>query len=258
MMGPQRHGMANKINITRHTIQVREQTIYYQVAGQEDSEPVVLVHGLSASSRWWIRNIPALAERYRVYLLDLPGFGSMRRFRRHFVLDDLSASIMAWMDALSINQAHLIGHSMGGYICLGIAARHPERVKRLVLVSPAGIPHIPSVRGYLLPLLVAIRYCKPAFLPILFGDALRAGVRMIVRATRELITKDVRDALHDIVIPTLLIWGENDMLVPSVFGDVWRQEIKGARLIVLKKAGHVVMFDQAGQFNEAVVGFLDR
>ena len=249
--------MSSRVKITRHEIQVGEQTIYYQVAGKEDGEPVILVHGLSASSRWWVRNIPALAERYSVYLLDLPGFGIMRRFRRRFVLDELSSGIVALMDTLGIRQAHLIGHSMGGYICLRIAARHPERVKRLVLVSPAGIPHIRSVRGYLLPLLVAIRYCKPGFLPILFSDALRAGPLTILRATQDLLTKDIRDALHYVVAPTLLLWGEYDMLVPPVFGDILRQEIKGARLLVLKQAGHVVMFDQAEQFNEAVLRFLE-
>jgi pimeloyl-ACP methyl ester carboxylesterase len=249
--------MSNTIKITRREIQVGQQTIYYQVAGKEDGEPVVLLHGLSASSRWWVRNIPALAERYRVYMLDLPGFGIMRRFRRRFILDELSPGIVAWMDALGIKQAHLIGHSMGGYICLRIAARHPGRIKRLVLVSPAGIPHIHSVQGYLLPLLVAIRYCKPAFLPILFSDALRAGPLTIVRATQDLLTKDIRDALRHIVTPTLLVWGEYDKLVPPVFGDILRQEIKGARLLVLRKAGHVVMFDQAERFNEAVMGFFE-
>jgi pimeloyl-ACP methyl ester carboxylesterase len=147
---------------------------------------------------------------------------------------------------------------MGGYICLRIAARHPDRIKRLVLVSPAGIPHIHSVHGYLLPLLIAIRYCKPSFLPILFSDALRAGPRTLLRATQDLLTKDIRDTLHDIVTPTLLIWGEYDALVPPVFGDILREEIEGARLLVLKRAGHVVMFDQAERFNEAVVGFLRR
>jgi pimeloyl-ACP methyl ester carboxylesterase len=249
--------MRNRTKITRHEIQVGQHTIYYHVTGQENGEPVVLIHGLSASSRWWIRNIPALAKHYRVYLLDLPGFGTMRRFRRHFILDDLSASITAWMDALDINQAHLVGHSMGGYICLRIAARHPDRVNHLVLVSPAGIPHIPTVQGYLLPLLVAIRCCKPAFLPILFFDILRAGPRMIVRTTRELITKDIRDSLCDIVTPTLLVWGENDTLVPAVFGDILRKEIKGACLLILKRAGHVAMFDQAEQFNEVVLGFFE-
>ncbi len=249
--------MNNSIKITRHEIQVNQQTVYYQAAGKEDAEPVILVHGLSASSRWWIRNIPVLAQHYRVYLLDLPGFGLMRRFRRHFVLDDLSSSIIAWMDTLGINQTHLIGHSMGGYVCLRIAACHPERIKRLVLVSPAGIPHIRTVQGYLLPLLEAIRYCKPSFLPILFSDALRAGPRTLLRATQDLLTKDIRDSLHDIVTPTLLVWGEYDALVPPVFGDILREEIEGARLLVLKKAGHVVMFDQAERFNEAVVRFFE-
>lgn len=249
--------MNSRIQITRHEIQVGEQTNYYQVAGEGNGEPIILIHGLSASSRWWVRNVPALAEYHRVYLLDLPGFGTMRHFRRNFVLDELSSGIVAWMEALGIAQAHLLGHSMGGYICLRIAARHPEHVKRLVLVSPAGIPHFRSVQGYLMPLLTAIRYCKPDFYPILISDALRAGPRTILRATQDLLTKDIRHSLHHVTAPTLLIWGENDTLVPPLFGDILQQEIKDARLLVLKRAGHVPMFDQPKQFNEAVLGFLD-
>jgi pimeloyl-ACP methyl ester carboxylesterase len=248
--------MSSRIKITRREIQVGQQTIYYQVAGEGEGEPVVLVHGLSASSRWWVRNIPALAQRYQVYLLDLPGFGTMRRFRRRFVLDELASGIVAWMEALGIKQAHLIGHSMGGYICLRIAAQHPERIKRLVLVSPAGIPHIRSVYGYTIPLLVAFRNFKLSFFSILVSDALRAGPPTILRAAQDLLTKDIRDCLKDITAPTLLVWGEHDSLVPPVFGTILRQEINDARLLVLKKAGHVSMFDQAEQFNTAVLGFL--
>ena len=246
----------SRIQITRREIQIGQQTFYYQVAGEGEGEAVILVHGLSASSRWWVRNIPALAQRYQVYLLDLPGFGIMRRFRQRFVLDELASRIVTLMDALAIKQAHLIGHSMGGYICLTIAARHPERIKRLVLVSPAGIPHVRSVHGYLIPLLVALRYCKPSFLPILISDALRAGPLSILRALQDLLTKDIRDSLHNVVTPTLLIWGEYDALVPPMFGDILQQEIKGARLLILKRAGHVVMFDQAELFNDTVLGFL--
>ncbi len=246
--------MSSRIQISRREIQVGRQTVYYQVAGV--GEPVILVHGLSASSRWWVRNIPALAQRYRVYMLDLPGFGMMRRFRRRFALDELASGIVAWMEALDIQQAHLIGHSMGGYICLRMAAQHPERVKRLVLVAPAGIPHVRSVRGYLIPLLVAIHYCKPSFLPILFSDALRAGPLTILRAAQDLLTRDIRDCLKDVRAPTLLVWGEHDALVPPMFGSILQQEIKGARLLVFKRAGHVVMFDQAEQFNAEVLGFL--
>lgn len=248
--------MSSRIKITRHKIQVGQQTVYYQVVGERNSEPIILVHGLSASSRWWVRNIPALARRYRVYLLDLPGFGIMRRYRRRFALDELASRIVAWMEATGIKQAHLMGHSMGGYICLRIAARYPERIKRLVLVSPAGIPHVRSVYGYIIPLLVAFRYFKPGFFYILISDALRAGPRTILRATQDLLTRDIRDCLHDVTAPTLLVWGEHDSLVPPVFGPILQHEIKDARLLILKRAGHVVMFDQAERFNQALLGFL--
>ncbi len=136
-------------------LRVGEDTVYFQVAGE--GEPVILVHGLSASSLWWTRNVPALAERYRVYLIDLPGFGRMRRYASRFVLHRLAADIVTWMEAAGIRQAHFIGHSMGGYICLCIAAQHPEVVKRIVLVAPAVIPLHHSVLGYLPPLLRSLR-----------------------------------------------------------------------------------------------------
>jgi pimeloyl-ACP methyl ester carboxylesterase len=242
------------INVTRHEIQVGHQTVYYQVVGQ--GEPIILVHGLSGSSRWWVRNIPALAEHYRLYLIDLPGFGTMRRYRQRFALDEVASDIVLWMEAAGIKQAHFVGHSMGGYICLWIAAHHPERIQCLVLVSPAGIPHIRSLPGYVLPLLSTIRYLKPSFFSILISDALRAGPLTIVRAAQDLLTKDIRDCLKDITAPTLLIWGEYDSLVPLTLGDVLSQEIRHAHLLILKRAGHISMFDQPKQFNAAVLTFL--
>jgi pimeloyl-ACP methyl ester carboxylesterase len=241
------------INVTRHEIQVGHQTVYYQVVGQ--GEPIILIHGLSGSSRWWVRNIPALAEHYRLYLIDLPGFGTMRHYRQRFALDEVASGIVLWMEAVGIKQAHLVGHSMGGYICLWIAAHHPERVQCLVLVSPAGIPHIRSLHGYALPLLVTIRSLKPSFFYILISDALRAGPLTIVRAAQELLTKDIRECLKDITAPTLLIWGEYDSLVPSMLGDILNQELTHTHLHILKKTGHVSMFDQPKQFNAAVLTF---
>ncbi|HZB95846.1 MAG TPA: alpha/beta fold hydrolase, partial [Herpetosiphonaceae bacterium] len=101
--------------IATREIQVRGLRVRYQVVGS--GEPVILVHGLSGSSRWWMRNIPALAPRYQLYLVDLPGFGAMRRHRRHFVLSEAASWLLAWMDAVNLRQAHVVGHSMGGFIC---------------------------------------------------------------------------------------------------------------------------------------------
>lgn len=247
-----RHNLRSQIS--QREIQVGQATVYYQVIGE--GPPVILIHGLSGSSRWWIRNIPALAEHYQVFLLDLPGFGIMRRFPQRLALDEVSAGIIRWMEAVGIQQAHFIGHSMGGYICLWIAAHSPERVNCLVLVSPAGIPRVRSLLGYALPLLVAVRYLTPSFFLILLYDALRAGPLTLLRAANDLLTKDIRDCLKDIQASTLLIWGVNDSLVPPILGNILRQEIKNSHLLILKKAGHVGMYDQSEQFNAAVLAFL--
>ncbi|HVB23795.1 MAG TPA: alpha/beta fold hydrolase [Ktedonobacteraceae bacterium] len=221
-----------------------------------EGEPLILVHGLAASTLWWRRNIPALARQYRVYLLDLPGFGLMRRFYYRFVLDDMADWLLAWMDAMGIARVSLIGHSMGGYICLHIAAHHPEKVRRLILVAPAGLSYKKTMLGYFFPLTLAVHYAVPSFLPILFYDALRAGPLTFVSATRDLLRTDLRNTLKSITVPTLLIWGVNDMLVPAAFAGVFRQEIANSRLLLLNKAGHVVMYDQAYAFNNAVLAFL--
>jgi pimeloyl-ACP methyl ester carboxylesterase len=137
-----------------------------------------------------------------------------------------------------------------------VAATQPELVERLILVSPAGIPKFRSILGYALPLLLATRYLTPGFLPVLAYDALRAGPLTLLRAAQDLLSRDVRTYLKLIKVPTLLVWGVNDSLVPPVLGDVLRQEIAHSHLLLLKKAGHVGMFDRPEEFNAAVLAFL--
>jgi pimeloyl-ACP methyl ester carboxylesterase len=247
--------MRYHVKMARCEIRVGNQRVYYQVVGE--GEPVILVHGLSASSRWWVRNVAALAEHYRVYLVDLPGFGMMRGFFYRFVLDNVTTWLLAWMEVVGLKEAYFVGHSMGGYICIRVAAQRPEVVRRLILVSPAGLPGERTLAGYLVPLLRTIYYVTPSFLPILFYDALRAGPLTFFRAARDLLSKDMQDVLESVTVPTLLIWGENDTLVPAIFGDILRQKIARSRLLLLKKAGHVVMYDQPEEFNAGVLAFLD-
>ena len=229
--------------------------IRFEVAGQ--GEPVVLVHGLSGSTLWWNRTVPALAARYRVYLVDLPGFGSMRRAEGGFVLSEAAGWLSSWMETVGLERAHLVGHSMGGYISIVLAAKRPELVRRLVLVAPAGVPVGRSVHGYLLPLLRAGRYMTPGFLPVLARDALRTGPLTLLGAAREILAEDVRSHLRGIEAPTLLIWGQWDTLVPPSAGDVMREEIPMSRLLVIEGAGHVPMFERAAETNAALLAFLD-
>ncbi len=252
------------MTVSWHTAMVAGVPVRYQrvdaiqsVHGKSEREPIVLVHGLSASTLWWRRNVESLAQERTIYLLDLPGFGSMRRFATHFVLAQAGAWLVSWMDAVGLQCVDLIGHSMGGYICMWVAAHHPERVHRLVLVSPAAMSHVRSVRGYIIPLLMGLRYLTPRFLPVLAFDALRTGPITLLHVAQDILRLDVQKDIKAIRTPTLLIWGENDTLVPPTFASILRDEIADACLLMLKHAGHVSMFDQPQQFNKAVNAFLE-
>jgi pimeloyl-ACP methyl ester carboxylesterase len=228
--------------------------VRYQVTGT--GEPAVLVHGLSGSTFWWARNVWPLAERHRVYLVDLPGFGAMRGLRSQFALARAAHWLHGWMEAVDLPRAAMVGHSMGGAICLRLAASYPDAVERLVLAAPAGIPWVRSLLGEVVPLVTAVRFMTPSFLPILTYDVLRAGPRTLLRAARDTVREDVREAARAIHVPALLIWGEHDTLVPSGGGAILRREMHDARLLLIPEAGHVVMFDRPDEFNAALLAFL--
>lgn len=215
--------------------------------------PLVLIHGLSGSTGWWRRNIPALAARYTVYAVELHGFGANRG--RVLPLSQNAAALVELMDALELPHAHVIGHSMGGQISLHLAAEYPQRVDGLVLVAPSGLLRKGILRMALrLPL--ATRYGALDFTPTLLSDALRAGPRNLLTAAFALLQDDVEALLAQVCTPTLVIAGERDMLVPAEVCATIAAGIEGARYVELAGAGHNVMWDRAGGFNELVLAFL--
>ena len=242
------------IKFTRHLALVEGTPVYYWVIGE--GQPVVLIHGLSGSMLWWKHNAVALAAHYRVYLVDLPGFGSMARRSKHLTLIKAASWLHKWMETVGIRKAHLVGHSMGGYLSLWLAAYHSHLVSRLILISPAVLPQVKSVFEYIVPLLTSTRSLTPHFFPILIYDALRAGPSLLFRTACDLVAVDGREEIRKINVPTLLVWGEDDSLVPVKIGALLRQEMSNVNFLLLKRAGHVSMFDQPEIFNSAALAFL--
>ena len=233
---------------------VRGHRVAYQVAGSGD--PVVLVHGLAGSMRWWRRNVSALAEAHTIYLVNLPGFGSFRRRGPGFTLAGAADWLVAWIEAAGVAPCHIVAHSLGGHVTIRLAARDPDLVRRLVLVAPALISGHRPLLAYLPALVVAGRAMSPSFLPLLALDTLRAGPSTILRAARSLLAEDVRETLRAVVAPTLLVWGERDTLVPPSLGTLMRAELPDARLLLLAGAGHVAQYDRPDLFNAATLAFL--
>jgi pimeloyl-ACP methyl ester carboxylesterase len=242
------------VPVRERRISVNGQPVTYKVAGS--GEPVVLVHGLAGSMRWWANTVPALAARYSVYLVDLPGFGSMSRFPGGFALKEAASWLQAWLQTLGLSGVHLVGHSMGGYICLRVAARNPQAVGCLALIDPVGVPSGRSTLGQIWPLVQECLLSSADLLPVLLHDAMRAGPLTLWQAARDLLAQDVRDELHAVQAPTLLIWGAKDALVPPSLGYVLRQEIPHSRLLTIKASRHVPMIDTPQELNRALLQFL--
>lgn len=216
--------------------------------------PLVLIHGLSGSRRWWTRNIPAFAAHFRVYVVELTGYGAAWRHRALGV-EGSADLIGAWLDAQDMRNVTLLGHSMGGQISTIVAARHPERLRALVLACASGLLETDFFRSALQLPRAAVTG-RPSFIPTVLLDSLRAGPVNVVRSTLDLLGHPTREMLPAILLPTLVVWGARDALVPATLGRTLAEALPNGQYLEIPRAGHVVMVDAPAQFNEAVLGFL--
>jgi pimeloyl-ACP methyl ester carboxylesterase len=241
----------NKVAETK--VEVREvevdgRLVRYRVAGR--GEPLVLVHGLAGSWRWWSPLFGALAARRRVNVVDLP------RLHPPVRPDRLSEWLGRWLDAAGLARVDLAGHSLGGLVAAELASAGGGRTRRLVLVAPAGIPcgrSFPSRAAQLLVELYEVR----RWLPMVAADALRTGPVDVLRGIAFVSGRDLRAELSAVRVPTLLVWGERDRLVPLHVADVWHQTLPDARLAYLQ-CGHVPMLEAPHQLADSMLTFLDQ
>ena len=242
-----------QLEMEQRAVEVAGRTARFEVTGS--GPPVLLVHGLSGSPRWWKSLVPTLTHAHRAYLVSLPAYAG-RNSDVPLEHRDSTAWVAAWMESVGLERVDVVGHSLGGLIGLRLAARRPELVRRVVAIAPAGLWKRTSTFAYVVPLARTVLQAAPRLLPLLARDAVRAGPWSLWRAARELLAEDVRDELARVSAPTLLVWGAKDHLVPPTFGEVFRNEIENARLLVLPGAGHVPMIDSPDSLAEAVTAFL--
>ena len=244
--------MVEQVEIIKQQAKVGPLTVHYEVAGEGPA--VVLIHGLSGSGRWWAYNVPVLAQHYQVYNVDLVGFGRSRGQR--LVLREAAGWFKEWLNTVGITEAHLVGHSMGGYIAMEVAVTWPALVRRLVLVDALVLPIGPGLLRPALGLARAVRYLNLSFLPVLVGDLLRAGLRTMLRATQEVLSADLSDRLGAVQAKTMVIWGEKDTLLDPELGRKLAERLARACFVCVEGAGHNPMWDRPQRFNELLLDFL--
>jgi pimeloyl-ACP methyl ester carboxylesterase len=229
-------------------VEIDGRRVRYRLAGQ--GPPAVLVHGLSGSWRWWTSVCEPLARRRSLYLVDLPRLG------RRLQAAELAAWLGRWLQAAQLERVDLVGHSLGGLVAAELAALEPERVHRLALVAPAGIPCGRGLLSRSLKLVETL-YDLRDRLPTIVGDALRTGPLDIMRGVVFVSDRDLRTDLAAVRAPSLLIWGDRDRLVPTRIAEEWQEALPGSRLVLLP-CGHVPMWEVPDELAACLLAFLEE
>jgi pimeloyl-ACP methyl ester carboxylesterase len=209
--------------------------------------PVVLVHGLTASTDWWHSTAAALEPEHGVHVVHLPGF----RY------GEAANWLGDWLVEHGLEGASLVGHSMGGTVALALAAERPDLVGRLALIAPAGIFATQARRSYIFPIARSVTR-SPSRLPQLIRDAVRIGPLRLWQVGSDLLASDIGETLHRVRVPTLIVWGADDRLLPPSLGAVFDAEIPDSRLVVLDRCGHVPMVEAPEALNAALLEFLEN
>jgi len=248
--GPRRGIKTTRIVLPRELHAGRQRMFYFE-AGM--GAPIIMIHGLGASSRWWFPLFPELTSaNYRVLAPDLPGFG--RSPGPVLPVADAAKAVIGLADRAGLAQFFLCGHSMGGAIAAQIAADYRGRVRRLVLIDSAGIPGVGLGRVFG-RLLQPWSWCPLGFYSTLLGDVIKAGPGSLLGALRELRDHDMRPILERVRLPSLVIWGQKDTLTPPEHGRRIAERLANARLEVVSKARHLPMVTHPETVSRLLLAF---
>lgn len=270
-------------------IELHGQAVTYRRMGSGPA--LVLIHGITSSSRTWSTVMPALAEHYDVIAPDLLGHGHSAKPRGDYSLGAYASGIRDLLVALEIPTATIVGHSLGGGIALQFAYQFPERMERLVLVDSGGLGREVNVAlraatlpgaEYVLPLLCApvIRDATSAVGHVLHGLGFRpsadvVGVtegfaslsaddarRAFLHTARSVIEPggqrvDARDRLYLASdVPSLIVWGERDHIIPVAHGRAAHELMPNSRLEVFPTGGHFPFNDDPERFVDVLRDFI--
>ena len=270
-----------------HRVELPGTEVDYVEIGE--GEPIVFVHGISGSWHNWLENLPHFARTHRAIALNLPGFGSCPMPSWPIDMHSYGRFVHDFCEKLGIDRAAaLVGNSLGGLIAAEAVMSGPKRFERLVLVSAAGLINTwrPRERGLITALawdtgaahvgglastLVRRRGTRyltfRAFIrhpnklrPELLWEQVNSGVPCggFSDALRTAIEYDARDRLAEIDIPTLLVWGSDDLIIPVHAGHSYERRIPGSRLEIFDDTGHVPQLERPARFNALLDEFLSQ
>ncbi len=254
------------LEITERHVQVDGVSARVEVAG--DGPPLVFLHGSSGPR--WDPGVQALAERFCVYMPEHPGFGHAERPEWVQTVRDVALWYLDLLEALGLGQLNLVGQSLGGWIAAELASVCSHSLRRLVLAAAAGLA-LPGERR-----IDQFTLSPAALTRSLFHDQSIAERLLAVEPDPDTIRLQVRNRamtarlgwnpymadpslagrLHRVRVPTLIVWGAEDQMVPPTHARAYAAEIAGSRVVLIDRCGHVPMLERPDEFARLVGDFL--
>jgi pimeloyl-ACP methyl ester carboxylesterase len=249
-------------------------TLKYLEQGSRRGNPVVFLHGYTDSHHSFDRNLPSFPRRFHVFVPDQRGHGGSSKPACCYTQADFAADVVAFMDAVGLERASIVGHSMGSFIAQSVALAYPERVDRLVLIGSA-----PTIAGnpVALELQAAVdtltdpidpefarefqasTFFQPipgAFLDTAVADSSRVPADIWQQALAGLLDEDHSGELGEIRARTLILWGDQDIFVSDADQAALDAAIPRSRLVVFAQTGHGVHVERPRAVNRAIARFL--
>jgi pimeloyl-ACP methyl ester carboxylesterase len=270
--------MTQRVDVDGHSVSV--------VDTGGDGPPLLWIHGLGGIWQNWLLNIPAFMGTHRCVAVDLPGFGESEMPAGEISIRGFAEAVDRVCDELDIENPVVIGNSMGGFTGAELACSFPTRVSKLVLVAAAGLsteylarePLLAGARIFAaltartglrgsfavkrprmrrLALQVIVRYPERLSVPLATELVAGANAPGFIPAFAALMDYSFRDKLERIEVPTLIVWGRNDMLVPVEDAEMYEHLIgDNAHSVIFEDTGHLPMLERPSRFNDLLAGFL--
>ena len=267
-----------------------EFTIAYTDEGKGDNT-IILIHGLGSYLRAWEKNIGELSKNNRVIAIDLPGYGKSSKEPHTGMMTFYAGIVNELVKELKLNKVVIGGHSMGGQIGMTTYLQYPQIVKGLVLAAPAGFERftkgqkqwfrdVMTVDGVRLTTPEGIQnnlasnfYRVPKDADFMVSERMEMRSAddfipycyAVVQSVHGMVDNPVIDYLQDIKVPTLILFGENDNLIPNRYLNPGRtveiakygaSKIHNSKLVMIPKTGHFLMFEKPEVFNKETIDFI--
>lgn len=248
---------------------------------------LLLLHGLFDSLETWTSLLPCLSDRFKLYALDLPGFGkSPLPEIWPSSISGMVDAVIHFLDTKALERVTLVGNSMGGGLSLAIAQKHPDRIEKIALLNPYGLPAVPMaaagarrpVMGFILPYLLrksAIRKCAKGIFSRAFydktfmSDSLLERVvapfsslgkrKDLFRFLRSILTEEIREIdrkLPGVKQGVLILWGEADAWLSNEHRRRLEVRLPQVKLVTLAECGHLPQIEKPKEVAAALIPFL--